>query len=44
MTILETIPIFAQPGNYNNLTLISFIIVIMSIIIVQALMIVLWLL
>ena len=31
MTILETIPIFAQPGNYNNLTLISFIIAIISI-------------
>lgn len=31
MTILETIPIFAQPGNYNNLTLISLIIGIISI-------------
>lgn len=33
MTILETIPIFAQPGNYNNLALISLIIVIISIVI-----------
>ena len=31
MTILETIPIFAQPGNYNNLTLFSFIITLISI-------------
>lgn len=31
MTILETIPIFAQPGSYTNLTLISLIIAIMSI-------------
>ena len=31
MTILETIPIIAQPGNYTNLTLISLIIAIMSI-------------
>ena len=31
MTILETIPIFAQPGNYNNLALISWIIVLISI-------------
>ena len=31
MTILEPIPIFAQPGNYSNLTLISLIIAIMSI-------------
>lgn len=30
MTILETIPIFAQPGNYNNLTLISLIIAFIS--------------
>lgn len=26
MTILETIPIFEQPGNYNNLVIISLII------------------
>lgn len=31
MTILETIPIFAQPGNYNNLTLFSLIMAIISI-------------
>ena len=31
MTILETIPIIAQPGNYTNLTLISLIIGIISI-------------
>ena len=31
MTILETIPIFAQPGNYNNLTLFSFVITLISI-------------
>lgn len=31
MTILETIPIFEQPGNYNNLTLITFIIAMISI-------------
>ena len=28
MTILETIPIFEQPGNYNNLTMISLLIAI----------------
>ena len=31
MTILETIPIMAQPGNYNNLALISLIIGIINI-------------
>lgn len=31
MTILKTIPIFAQPGNYNNLTLFSFVIAMISI-------------
>lgn len=31
MTILETIPIIAQPGNYTNLTLISLIVGIISI-------------
>lgn len=31
MTILETIPIIAQPGNYTNLTLISLIVAIISI-------------
>ena len=31
MTILETIPIFAQPGNYNNLTLLSFVIALISV-------------
>ena len=33
MTILETIPIFAQPGNYNSLMAISLIITIASILI-----------
>lgn len=31
MTILETIPIIEAPGNYNNLTLFSFIITLISI-------------
>lgn len=31
MTILETIPIFAQPGNYTNLTLTSLIVAVISI-------------
>ena len=33
MTILETIPIFKQPGNYNSLIVISLIIAMASIII-----------
>ena len=32
MTILETIPIFEQPGNYNNLTMISLLIAIICLI------------
>ena len=33
MTILETIPIIEAPGNYDNLTIVSLIITILSIII-----------